>query len=752
MKRLLFLVLACLMVLQCSCAVVPASTEVSEYEQPSVGISTQGDFTMMEAKRTPAVKNVVATDKAYVRGGEWADKDWIQINKERREQGLISADYIVVKGGGENGFLNSSYTRIALFKYDISELTLDDIGYATFTLKFTDMDKSKDVPFDIYWVNEKWDGSSVTWNTKPYLVDDAPLIEGVLVTAVNKTDATEAIRTLVASGKKTVALMVVQRVTTGGESRISLTRSNELSFPFFTVFKDPAVKEDSYVKQLVEESDQNQEIWDYAKQMFDEWYARYSVLKKTPLVDADLIVSDESQYNKISYSPGAIPGGTMKAHKTRTYSDLTDMSDYVDSNKNLEFDVYGGLIDESLRQEATGFFYSKKIGDRWWFIDPLGYPCYIRALSGVVYSYQGSPQQKEAAYRLYGTTEKWAIATTRHLQKDLYFNACASPADEITEVLDGLAWQSGLGFMSAYGSQIGINNSIGGASTFSENNTIPVFDPAFVTFCDERAADRVPSLVDESRFLGWTLDNELPMQPEMIYNYMSISPAKHVNYYSYACTWYWVMKMTGKDNPTSADITEELEQLFRGFIWDRYYYVTTAAVRKYDPNHMILGTRFLTVVKDAPWVLRFAAEYLDCITINWYSQWQPDAEDIYDFAVNADVPFMVTEFYAKAEECEGGLSNKDGAGFFVKTQQDRGDFYQNFTLRLLEAKNCIGWHWFQYTDNDPTGNSSDTSSRDANKGIVSNTHKEYTDLTDDMAQINKNVYALTTYFDAKYAK
>ncbi|MBQ7294063.1 MAG: agarase, partial [Clostridia bacterium] len=106
----------------------------------------------------------------------------------------------------------------------------------------------------------------------------------------------------------------------------------------------------------------------------------------------------------------------------------------------------------------------------------------------------------------------------------------------------------------------------------------------------------------------------------------------------------------------------------------------------------------------------------------------------------------------KAEENEGNLANKDGAGFFVKTQQDRGDFYQSFTLRLLEAKNCIGWHWFQYADNDPTGKTTDASSRDANKGIVSNTHKEYTDLTDDMAEINKNVYSIIKYFDAKYAK
>ena len=210
--------------------------------------------------------------------------------------------------------------------------------------------------------------------------------------------------------------------------------------------------------------------------------------------------------------------------------------------------------------------------------------------------------------------------------------------------------------------------------------------------------------------------------------------------------------MTGKENPKHEDITEELEQLFRSFVWDRYYNVVCTAIRKYDPNHMIMGTRFLTVVKDAPWVLRFASLYLDCITVNWYGQWEPNAEDVYDFAANADLPFMVTEFYAKAEENEDGLANTSGAGFFVKTQQDRADHYQSFTLRLLEAKNCIGWHWFQYTDNDPTGNPTDVSSIDANKGIVSNTHKEYPDLTDDMTDINKNGYTLIKYFDAKYAK
>ena len=61
----------------------------------------------------------------------------------------------------------------------------------------------------------------------------------------------------------------------------------------------------------------------------------------------------------------------------------------------------------------------------------------------------------------------------------------------------------------------------------------------------------------------------------------------------------------------------------------------------------------------------------------------------------------------------------------------------------------MGWKCFQYTDNDPAGNPTDISSRDANKGIVNNRHEEYYELTDDMIEINKNVYKLIEYFDTK---
>ena len=36
--------------------------------------------------------------------------------------------------------------------------------------------------------------------------------------------------------------------------------------------------------------------------------------------------------------------------------------------------VYGGYLDEEMRQDATGYFRTAKIDGKWWFIDPEGYP------------------------------------------------------------------------------------------------------------------------------------------------------------------------------------------------------------------------------------------------------------------------------------------------------------------------------------------------------------------------------------------
>jgi hypothetical protein len=77
-------------------------------------------------------------------------------------------------------------------------------------------------------------------------------------------------------------------------------------------------------------------------------------------------------------------------------------------------------------------------------------------------------------------------------------------------------------------------------------------------------------------------------------------------------------------------------------------------------------------------------------------------------------------------------------------------FYQNFTLGLLESGNCVGWHWFKYQDNDPALEGAELSNIDANKGIVDNDYREYSNCLDLMREINLQVYDLADYFDDEH--
>ena len=105
-------------------------------------------------------------------------------------------------------------------------------------------------------------------------------------------------------------------------------------------------------------------------------------------------------------------------YPTRTISSLDGFSASV--NNTVEYDVYGGIMDESMKQDATGFFYTAKIGDRWWTIDPLGYPFYRTALVSIDL---GSTAQKTVMLSKYGSSvSKWAQGTTDRL-RELGFNS-----------------------------------------------------------------------------------------------------------------------------------------------------------------------------------------------------------------------------------------------------------------------------------------------------------------------------------------
>ena len=667
-----------------------------------------------------------AVDGAYTRGGQHGDT----------VQPLADGTFIDIKYqvGDEN------YCREGFVKFDISKLIKGKVGYAMLNTSFSIVDSNSE--FDIYLVNSDWDSKTITYNNMPL---GKLIFEGVKFGSSSAMgDFAPYINEALENGEKYISVRIVPTVQgTSSQTRLWYTDINK---PFIAVYDEKPTK--NYFEKLCDDEAKNNAIWDYAQQMYDEWYARYKALPGVN-EDAVLLGRDEGQYTKTNYaSPQSTNYASSKsAYKSRPFEALTDLDEYVsDEFKNAKLDKYGGIMVESLKQKATGYFYTTKIDGRWWMIDPLGYPYISVGLSDIHYSQLGSKLQKDNALKLYGDYDNWALETTKQVRDELCFNNTFRPVVNIINLDDGLPFGAYGYLMAGYGDAKGVRGNGGGSTVFTENNTMPVFDPDFVAYADSWAKTYI-KYADNDRLIGYTSDNELPMNADMLDRALSVNHTKEANFYTYACTWTWLCNMTGKDNPSVADITDELRDLYRGFVWDRYYYVASKAIKTVDPNHMYLGTRFLTASIDSEWVYRFAAQYLDCMTINWYFAWEPQSEALYGIEKNGDLPFIVTEFYTKAGD--SGLKNTSGAGWYVATQADRADFYETFTIRLLESSNCVGWQWFQYMDNDPNSGTGDASSIDSNKGIYRSDFTLYTEFTDRMTILNKNAYNIIDYFNNK---
>lgn len=413
---------------------------------------------------------------------------------------------------------------------------------------------------------------------------------------------------------------------------------------------------------------------------------------------------------------------------------VIDSLDGFTAVKELKVDRYGA--DLSVTSGSTGFFRTEKINDRWWVIDPLGHLYVVKAVNGIR---QGkSPNNIKAFENKFGKDEKWIAASADSLH-NCGFNAAGSWSDIETIIAynktakQPLVYTTQLGLAGAFKKYI--SNKF--PERKNESDLSLILDPAFPVFCAEETKKIVP-LATDPNLLGHFSDNELPFTSS---EFNTVVKEENSNTLGYIAAKKW---MTDK-GITSTTITAQQKEEFIGWITQQYYSIVAAAIKKNDPNHLYIGSRLHSSAKNNPYIFKAAEPFIDIISINYYGFWQPKEKHISDWATWSDKPFFITEFYTKAAET--GMGNMSGAGWLVKTQTDRGIHYQNFCLELLKAKNCAGWHWFRYQDNDPNDPTADPSNSDSNKGVVDTQYNFYEQLMTKMKQLNDNAYALINYFD-----
>jgi len=388
--------------------------------------------------------------------------------------------------------------------------------------------------------------------------------------------------------------------------------------------------------------------------------------------------------------------------------------------------------------KATGFFRVEKTGDRWWGVDPEGYRYINVALNSI--SEGKSERNGKALVEKYGSHEKWIQETISMLQNN-GFNCAGSWSDykAIIEANKGsdkpFAYTINWNFMSSYGRERGGTYQQPGHTGYP-NDAIFVFDPEFEAFCDRHAKQLLATKNDPNLF-GHFSDNEMPFKLKALDNYLNLPDTDP----GHKAALRWM----AEQGLTKDKITVKHREVFMALVAEKYFSVVSAAIRKYDPNHMYIGARFYSNEKNYPEFMKCAGKYLDIVSNNYYGKWTPDSTDMANWSKWTGRPFIITEYYTKGED--SGMANQSGAGWIVRTQRDRGLFYQNYNLALLKSKNCIGWHYFKYQDNDPEAKGADPSNVDANKGIVDNDYNVWKPMMELMKELNNNVYTLIEYFD-----
>jgi hypothetical protein len=413
---------------------------------------------------------------------------------------------------------------------------------------------------------------------------------------------------------------------------------------------------------------------------------------------------------------------------------LEKLDGYAPSGESVKLNRYGGRLDHP-REQATGFFRTQKIDGRWWLIDPEGCRFYHVAINTV-----REPKEVE---KNFGSSEKWAEATTAQFRANGFNGLGNGSSTRLQRVNEPLVWVLRHNFLFAFAREKKLVEAASGTQGFP-NRCMPVFHPDFPAFC-EAYGKELAATANDPTLLGIMTENEIQCPVDLLDRYLAADATNPDLKPGRDAAEAWLLARKG-----SADakrLTKRDRYEFIAYAFGRYYSIVTPLVRKHDPNHLYLGSRinYSAGQFDNPWFWKVLAPCHDVVSGNYYGRWGPQADEFADWAAWADRPILITEWYAKAMDVPG-LANTHGAGWLVRTQEDRARYYQHFALNALETKSIVGWHFFKYLDDPPESKALDNMGG-ANKGLFDAYGKPHAPLLDRARAVNREAYPLIEFFD-----
>jgi len=372
------------------------------------------------------------------------------------------------------------------------------------------------------------------------------------------------------------------------------------------------------------------------------------------------------------------------------------------------YDRFGGW--EQLSGTKTGFFHTQQIDGRWWLVSPDGHAFFSKGVDNVSYHPESASSPKPPA-----DPARWAASTARRLREWNFNTLGAWSVPELYS--QGMAYAPVLDMAASVERDLWLKGGV-----------VDYFSLRFRNAADRVAARACTPHANDPWLLGYFTDNELRWGKDwrshdsLLDSYLKMPPGSPGRDRATA----FVQSL---GHPPTAD--DQLK--FAGLVAAEYARVTSQAIRRHDPHHLVLGCRFALYPGDA--VIKGVAPYFDVISFHSYTSKAP-VDQLRQITRLSGKPAMITEFSFKA--MDSGLPNTKGAAKPVATQSDRASGFGNYVEALAALPGVVGYHWFEYRDEPKEGR---FDGENSNYGLVKIDFTPWQLLTARMAAVNAGLEA-----------
>lgn len=489
--------------------------------------------------------------------------------------------------------------------------------------------------------------------------------------------------------------------------------------------------------------------------------------------DATPLVDRFGQSNRVEY-PGKIHS------EEELLADGVKESGEPEHPGNTSLDQYGGLAgsQQSLHLRKTGYFHVAQAAGRWVFVTPEGNAffqlgvCTLTPLDDYtlvkgreqVFEFVPKPGDEFASAWRPGSPGALSYYLVNWIRKFSKPFAQEEWSAQVVKRLrswgfnSGGAWTTPTSAMRKlsfpYTLMLPTDHLPGLPPVKGIDRLFDPFDPASAKVLEAAFAKRLPERASDPLIIGYFLGNEQLFEnlPKVIPALDGKSASKRrlvellrarygEDIARFNTAWQTKTPLPSFDamidtplEVSSREAAGDMKEFYALFA-DTYYALVSGLFKKYDQNHLLLGSRWQPGTANNEILVRTAAKYVDVISINYYTYAIETSFLQRIHGWSSERPMLLSEWHYTCTD-QGLAGGKE-----VSSQRERGLAYRNYVETVGALPFVIGSQWFSYVDQAITGRWFEGfRGEGGNIGLVDVTDRPYLPFVNEAKITNDDIY------------